>query len=146
MVSTKMWLLCACACACVCVCMCVCVRVCKRERVSFFNNRIACLLRGHQSQSLLFSLPFYHLSIHPLTNRPMVQWTDAKNIVPVCLLTHKATLSFLTLSTLLPNTDLKGLGFSMAAESISLESVWHWKKIIKLYWILISKETAMLLK
>lgn len=108
------------------VCVCVCV--------SCLNNRIACLLWGHQRQSLLFSLPFYHLSIQPLTNRPKVQWTDAKHIVLVCLLSNKATLSFLTLSALPPFTDLKGLGCSLAAESISLESK-HYDSgaIIKLY-------------
>lgn len=65
--------------------------------VSSLNNTIACLFWRHQRQLLLFSLPFYHVSIQPPTNRPRVQWTDAKHIVPVCLLTHMATLSFLTL-------------------------------------------------
>jgi len=43
-------------------------------------------------------------------------------------------LSFLTLSALPPFTDLKGLGFSLSAESISLESnQYDYGEIIQLY-------------
>lgn len=87
--------------------------VCVCERESSLNNRIACLLWGHQRQSLLFLLPFHHFSIQPVTNRPKVQWTDVKHIVPVCLLSK---------------------GYFILSDTLRSASV-HWSERFRLFFV-----------
>jgi len=116
------------------MCVCVCER--ERERSLIFEqqNSVSALRTSNTAASLFASVSSFLHSTNNKQAKGPVDWCEAYCSCMLIVTRLLYPLSFLTLSALPLLTDLKDLGFSLSAESLSLESnQYDYGEIIQLY-------------